>query len=122
MAGLEHRSLNMPDETRPFEHGKTEIANLGEFTVGRNTLQPGWRWSQDVKPIVGTEWCEQSHLGYHVSGTLHVRMKDGTEYDLGPDEVTYVPAGHDAWVVGNDPVILIDFVGAMNYARAQAQQ
>ena len=118
MAQAEHKDLSSPDETRTFGHGKVELIEIGGGTIGRLTLEPGWRWSQDVKPIAGTEWCEAPHFQYQVSGRLHVKMEDGMEFDLGPGDVSVLPSGHDAWVVGDDPVVLVDWFGAVNYAKA----
>lgn len=114
---VEYKNLSSPDETRTFPHGKAEIINIGGGTVGRLTLEPGWRWSQDVKPIAGTEWCEAPHFQYQVSGRMHVVMEDGTEFDLGPGDVSLLPPGHDAWVVGEEPVVVVDWHGASNYAK-----
>ncbi|MCJ7492022.1 MAG: cupin domain-containing protein, partial [Dehalococcoidia bacterium] len=105
------------DETRTFEKGRLDLINIGGGTVGRLTLQPGWRWSKHVKPIAGTEWCEAPHFQYHLSGRLHVLMADGTEFEVGPGEVSLLPSGHDGWVVGDEPVVLIDWAGASNYAK-----
>jgi hypothetical protein len=113
----EKRDFASPDETRPFENGEAQIVNMQAGTVGRLVLQPGWKWSENVKPIAGTEWCEAPHFQYHASGLLHIVMQDGTEYDAGPGEVTYLPAGHDAWVVGDEPVIVVDWQGTTNYAK-----
>ena len=85
MATAEHKHLNAPDETRTFEKGKIELLNIGGGQVGRLTLEPGWRWSEHVKPIAETEWCEAPHFQYHVAGRLHVVMADGTEFDAGRD-------------------------------------
>lgn len=117
MPDTEHKSFSSPDETRTFGHGKVEVLNIGGGTVGRLTLEPGWRWSQDVKPIAGTDWCEAPHFQYQASGQLHVVMEDGTEFDLGPGDISVLPSGHDAWVVGDEPVVLIDWYGASNYAK-----
>ena len=113
----EYKNLSSPDETRTFPHGKLEIVNIGQGTVGRLTLEPGWRWSKHVKPIAGTGWCEAPHFQYQVSGRLHVVMEDGTEFDLGVGDVSVLPKGHDAWVVGDEPVVLVDWYGASNYAK-----
>ena len=113
----EHKSFNAPDETRPFEKGRVELLNIGGATIGRLTLEPGWRWSQHVKPIAGTDWCEAPHFQYQVSGRLHVQMADGTEFDSGPGDVTALPQGHDAWVIAEEPVVLVDWWGASNYAK-----
>lgn len=117
MADSEHRRLDSPDEVREFENGRLDLINVGGGTVGRLTLQPGWRWSQHVKPIAGTEWCEAPHFQYHLSGVIHVQMQDGTEFEAKAGAVTALPSGHDAWVVGDEPVVLIDWYGASNYAR-----
>jgi hypothetical protein len=117
MAHAEHKNLSSPDETRTFGHGKAELIKIGGGTIGRFTLQPGWRWSQDVKPLAGTAWCEAPHFQYHISGRLHVVMEDGAEFDLGPGDVSMLPPGHDAWVIGDDPVVIVDWSGAGNYAR-----
>lgn len=119
MPRAERKDLKSPDETRTFERGKLELVSIGGGTVGRLTLEPGWQWSKDVKPIAGTEWCEAPHFQYQVSGRLHVVMSDGTEFDAGPGDVTALPSGHDAWVVGDEPVVLVDWAGASNYAQAQ---
>ena len=113
----EHKTFATPDETRQFPNGHAEILNVGGAAIGRLVFQPGWRWSNDVKPIAGTASCEAPHFQYHVSGRIAVRMDDGTEFIAGPGDVTSLPSGHDAWVVGDEPVVLIDWYGASNYAR-----
>jgi hypothetical protein len=113
----EHRSYTQPDEVREFPHGRVEIVTLGGAQIGRLILEPGWRWSNDVKPIAGTELCEAPHMQYHVSGRVAVRMADGTEFEAGPGDVTSLPQGHDAWVVGDEPAVVVDWYGASNYAR-----
>ncbi|HEV8341423.1 MAG TPA: cupin domain-containing protein [Candidatus Binatia bacterium] len=117
MANAEHKNLASPDDIRTFESGKLELINIGGGTIGRLTLQPGWRWSKHVKPIAKTEWCEAPHFQYQVSGRLRVKMEDGAEFELGPGDVSVLPKGHDAWVVGNEPVVLVDWYGASNYAK-----
>jgi hypothetical protein len=117
MATAEYKNFASPDETRTFEHGKVELITMGSGTVGRLTLDPGWKWSVHVKPIAGTQWCEAPHFQYQVSGRLRVQMSDGTEFDLGPGDVSMLPSGHDAWVVGDEPVVLVDWHGATNYAK-----
>jgi hypothetical protein len=119
MRRTEHKNFGTPDEVRTFPHGKVELVQIDEGTVGRMTLEPGWRWSRDVKPIAGTELCEAPHFQYHVSGHIGVRMQDGTEFELGPGEVSSLTAGHDAWVIGDEPVVLVDWYGATHYAKAQ---
>jgi hypothetical protein len=120
MKKTEYKSFASSDETRAFSHGKVEILNIGEGTVGRLTLEPGWRWSQDVKPLAGTELCEAPHFQYQVAGRLGVKMADGTEFELKEGDVSCLPSGHDAWVIGDEPVVLIDFFGATDYAKSQS--
>lgn len=96
---MQKKTLNSPDEVRTFEKGKLELASIGTVTFGRAVFQPGWKWSESVKPIVKTEYCEAPHVQYHVSGRLGVRMADGTEEEFGPGDVGVLPPGHDAWVI-----------------------
>jgi quercetin dioxygenase-like cupin family protein len=117
MRKVEHLDFAKPDETRVFTHGRAEILNTASGAIGRLVLEPGWRWSNDVKPIAGTEWCEAPHFQFVVSGRLRIRMQDGQEFDLGPGSVSHLPAGHDAWVVGHEPVVGVDWFGATNYAK-----
>jgi hypothetical protein len=114
---MEVKNLNSPEETRNFDKGKVELVKIGGAMVGRAVFQPGWKWSESVKPIAKTKSCEAPHFQYHVSGTLRVRMDDGTERDLKPGDVSLLPSGHDAWVVGNDPVVVVDFQGMLDYAK-----
>ncbi|MFN8538358.1 MAG: cupin domain-containing protein [Thermomicrobiales bacterium] len=118
MMAYEQKDLGQPDEVREFPNGRLELVNIGEGVVGRLVLEPGWRWSNDVKPIAGTELCEAPHFQYHVAGVLRVITADGTEFDAGPGEVTSLPSGHDAYVVGDEQVVIVDFFGATHYAKA----
>jgi hypothetical protein len=118
MAKIEGKSFNKPDEVRTFDKGKLELINIGGRTVGRATFQPGWRWSQSVKPLVNTKSCEAPHFQYHMSGTLRVRTDDGTEKDFKAGDVSLLESGHDGWVVGDEPVVVIDFQGMLDYAKA----
>jgi mannose-6-phosphate isomerase-like protein (cupin superfamily) len=116
---MKSRNLDKnPDETRKFSNGKMEIANLGDAVIARITVEPGWKWSKDVKPIVNTNSCQMTHTGYTISGRMRIRMDDGTEQEFGPGDATYVPPGHDAWVVGNEPFVAIDITGGKEYATA----
>jgi len=117
MAQIQKKTLSRPDEARDFDKGKVEVVTLGGVTFGRATLKPGWKWSTSVKPVVKTKSCEAPHLQYHVSGRLHVVMDDGSENEFGPGDVSLLPPGHDAWVVGNDPVVVIDISGMAEYAK-----
>ena len=116
----EHRDFAAPDDVRTFSHGRLELLRLGGSEIGRLVLQPGWRWSEHVKPVAGTELCEAPHFQYHVAGTLRIRTADGAEFDATPGQVTSLPAGHDAWVVGEDDVVVVDWWGASNYAKLPA--
>lgn len=120
MGNLEHKNFSAPDEVREFSNGNVDNLHLDSGTVGRFVLRPGWKWSNDVKPVAGTDWCEVAHFSYQVSGTLHLVMKDGSHHEAGPGAVTYVPPGHDAWVVGDEPVVLVDWTGTTEqYAKPQ---
>lgn len=114
---LTARNFARPDDTRAFEKGKIDVIAMSGVTFGRTELQPGWKWSTCVKPIANTESCQSAHLGYQISGRLHVEMDDGTAKDIGPGELCSIPPGHDAWVLGNEPVVLLDITGAANYAK-----
>lgn len=120
MAGAERRSLDEADELREFSHGRAEIVEIGGGQVMRLTLQPGWRWSEHVKPTAGTELCEAPHFQYMLSGRLQTQMADGTEFESGPGDVHYIPPGHDAWVVGDEPVVVVDWAGAHVWGVHQA--
>ena len=113
----EHKTFTKPDEIREFPHGRAEILKLADGEIGRLVFQPGWRWSKDVKPLVKTESCEAPHYQYHVAGRLAIKMDDGTELVAGPGDVTSLPSGHDAWVVGDEPVVVVDWFGASEYAK-----
>ncbi len=114
---MQKKSLAQPDDTRSFDKGKVELVTVNDVTFGRATLQPGWKWSTCVKPLAHTQSCEAAHLQYHVAGRLHVVMDDGTALDFGPGDVSYLPPGHDAWVIGNAPVVLVDISGMKDYAK-----
>jgi uncharacterized cupin superfamily protein len=118
MASIEVKSFDSPDEVREFEgRGRADVLNIAGQTVGRGTFEPGWRWSENVKPIAGTESCEVSHLGYVVSGRMRVQMDDGSDGECGPGDVVAIPPGHDAEVVGDEPCVLVDFGEFGDYAK-----
>jgi class 3 adenylate cyclase len=117
MARLQRKHLAEPDEVRSFPHGRVEIFEMDDVVVGRTVFEPGWRWSKDVKPIAGTDQCMYHHMGYVISGTIHVRMQDGIEMEIGPDHAFEIPAGHDAWVDGDEPWVTVDFAGMRSFAR-----
>ncbi len=112
------KSLNEADEVRPFPKGRLEVCHFGPVTVGRAYFQPGWKWSESVKPIAQTQLCEVVHTGYCLAGRMHVQMKDGTVLEIHKDDAFAIPAGHDAWVVGDEECVMIDVSGAQEYAKA----
>jgi hypothetical protein len=118
MATAEQKTFATPDETRTFERGRVEIVHVAGSDIGRLTLEPGWRWSSHVKHIAGTDLCEAPHFQYQVAGSLHIEMADGRVLECSAGDVVAVPEGHDAWVVGDQPVVLVDWWGASDYAKA----
>jgi quercetin dioxygenase-like cupin family protein len=106
-------------ETRPFKDGKgrLEIVEVGAGTVGRATFEPGWKWSEHVKPIAGTDSCQVDHAGFVISGRMTVVMDDGSQEEFGPGDVMIAPPGHDAWTTGDEPCVVIDWAGGANYAK-----
>lgn len=117
MAAIESQNIEDPHETRPFQaHGHMDVVTLGDFTLGKGTYEPGWRWSDDVKPIAGTESCQVLHTGLCLSGRMTVRMDDGSEATIGAGDVVRIEPGHDAWVVGDEPCVMFD-TGIAAYAK-----
>lgn len=112
-------NFSTPEDVRTFPLGKVDLAKIGGAMIGKAVFQPGWKWSESVKPIAKTESCHAPHFQYHVSGVLRVKMDDGTMFDCKPGDVSYLPKGHDAWVVGNEPVVVIDFQGMVDYAMSR---
>jgi quercetin dioxygenase-like cupin family protein len=121
MTSLIRKSLNEPEETRPFEEGKgkVDLVNVEAGAVGRATFEPGWQWSKHVKPIANTDSCQFAHMGYVVSGRMKVVMNDGEETEFGAGDYMVVPPGHDAWTLGGEACIVIDWQGMNDYARRQ---
>jgi quercetin dioxygenase-like cupin family protein len=118
MAGLERKRFDDPDETRPFQgKGNVKVVNIGNGVVGLATFEPGWKWSEHVKPIAGTDSCQAAHVGYVLSGRQTILMDDGTQLEIGPGDVVSIPAGHDGWTTGNEPCVVLDFAGMANYAK-----
>ncbi|MBI4880242.1 MAG: cupin domain-containing protein [Planctomycetes bacterium] len=114
------KSFGRPDEVREFPNGRVELVKIGGSMVGRAVFEPGWRWATSVQPLAKTKSCQAPHFQYHVSGVLKVRMDDGTEFECKPGDVTLLPSGHDAWVVGDEPVVVVDFQGMIEYAKSPA--
>jgi hypothetical protein len=114
---MQTKSLNTPDETRTLPLTNIDVVTFGDLSLMKVTFQPGWRWSKDVKPSVGTRSCEVPHFNYGISGHLHIRMDDGSESDVGPGDVQILAPGHDAWVVGDEPYVGLDFHGGHLYGK-----
>ena len=119
MEKAQMKSFGKPDEIREFPKGRLELIKIGGATLGRAIFEPGWRWSTSVQPIVKTKSCEAPHFQYHISGTLKILMDDGTELECHPGDVSLLPSGHDAWVVGEEPAIVVDFQGMIDYAKSK---
>lgn len=109
MPGLEVKNVSDSKEIREMDRARIESVSIGGAKVARFTLKKGWKWSTDIKPLVKTEWCEAPHFQYLISGRYHVKMKDGSEMDLKPGDVCKVDPGHDAWVIGDEPVVGVEF-------------
>jgi class 3 adenylate cyclase/uncharacterized cupin superfamily protein len=118
MPRLQRKSLLQPETVRKFAHGHIDTVALGESEIGRWQFEPGWRWSVDVRPIVGTESCQNHHVGVCLEGRLHVQLDDGTAMEIGPDDAYEIPAGHDGWVVGDQPFVTYEWTSSRVFARA----
>jgi len=114
---LETKSHDKPDEMRAPEKTRVEVVRLEGFTIGRFTLQPGWRWSECVKPVVKTDTCQVAHVGYCVSGRIAIKMNDGSQTTIVPGMSYTIPPGHEAWVEGNEPLVAIEVMSAEIYAK-----
>ena len=121
MPRLQRKGFTTPDQIREFPNGRIDVVNLDEVAVGRFYFEPGWIWSRDVSPIVGTPSCQHRHVGYTISGVLVVRMDDGTEMIINPGEAYEIPAGHDAWVVGDVPWESVEFTSAHEFAKSSEE-
>jgi hypothetical protein len=118
MADMEVKNFDSPDEVRPFEgNGQAEVLNIGGQVVGKATFEPGWKWSENVKPIAGTDTCQVSHLNYVISGRMRIIMDDGSESEVGPGDVMAIPPGHDGEVVGDEACVVLDFGEFGEYAK-----
>ncbi len=117
MAKAERKNLDSPDETRPAGRAEMKVVSLSMGTVGMGTFQPGWQWSKDVQPIAGGTSCQAAHFGYVIAGRMQGRMDDGSEWEVGPGDVISLPPGHDAWVVGDEAVQMLDWGAAASYAK-----
>ena len=117
MFRAQHRRLENPNEVRTFPFGRVEIYEIGDVVVGRQVFEPGWRWSLHIQPIAGTSHCEYHHMGYVISGAMRIVLEDGTSYDVGPNEAYEIPPRHDAWVLGDQTWISLDWAGMRSFAR-----
>jgi uncharacterized cupin superfamily protein len=117
MAAIEAKSLGTPDEVRTPAKSKIDVVHVGATEVGRFTFEPGWKWSECIKPVVNTETCQAEHLGYVLSGQIHVVHDDGTQLDVSAGDAYRIAPGHDAWVVGDEPFVGVEFKSAATYAR-----
>ncbi|MGW2561809.1 cupin domain-containing protein [Streptomyces sp. NPDC001514] len=122
MAGIFSKNFDSADETRPFEDGKgrVEVLTTDRGPVGRGVFEPGWQWSKHVKPIAGTESCQAAHAGYVISGRMKIVMDDGESAEAGPGDYIGIAPGHDAWVVGDEPCVVVDWAGFGDYAKPAA--
>jgi hypothetical protein len=114
---FQSKSHSSPDEVRTPDRSRVEIIRLEGFTFGRFTFEPGWKWSECIKPVVKTDLCQLSHAGYAVSGCLTVQMKDGTKKNIAAGESYTIPPGHDAWIEGNERFVGIEVMSADQYAK-----
>ncbi|HRO29608.1 MULTISPECIES: cupin domain-containing protein [Micrococcaceae] len=119
MSDYELKNVSAPDEVREFPLGTGEIVTIGGGQVALITLQPGWKWSEHVKPVAGTDLCEAPHFQYMISGQVHIRMADGSEFDARAGDVVVVQPRHDAWVVGDEPAVTVDWGGAHVWGKPQ---
>ncbi|MBN1204848.1 MAG: cupin domain-containing protein [Myxococcaceae bacterium] len=120
MSQLIIKKFSSPDARRPFvARGHADILEFEGGTIGLAVFEPGWKWSKDVQPLAGTESCQAPHFCYYLSGRMVVVMDDGTRGELGPGDVAFIPPGHDAWVVGDEPCVMLDFEGMKTYAQAR---
>ena len=115
----EVKSFVKPEEVREFPKGKVELVKIAGANIGRATFEPGWKWSSSVQPLVKTKSCEAPHFQYHISGVLKIKMDDGTILECKAGDISYLPMGHDAWVEGNEPVVVVDFHGMIDYAKTK---
>jgi class 3 adenylate cyclase/quercetin dioxygenase-like cupin family protein len=115
---LRRKRFDRPDEVRVVDKARVELVELGELAVGRAIFEPGWRWSEHVKPIVGTESCQVHHIGYVMSGHLHVEMTDGASLEVVGGDAFEIPPGHDAWVIGDEPWVSVDWAGRRLFAKS----
>jgi hypothetical protein len=118
MAGIEVNDFSTPDEVRKPERTTVELVKVGGGEIGRYTFQPGWQWSDCIKPVVGTDSCQVEHVGYVISGAMHIEHEDGTSLDITQGSVYRIGPGHNAHVLGDEPAVVVEFQGAATFAKA----
>ncbi|MGY0059740.1 cupin domain-containing protein [Streptomyces sp. LZ34] len=118
---LEVKTIEKPDERRDFPRGHLEVVHLSGLDFAVGTFEPGWRWTESVRPIAGTDTCQVSHRGIMARGRMRIRTDDGAESEIGPGDVFVIPPGHEAWVVGDEAAVVYDFAGDMATAYAKAK-
>lgn len=116
MADARHKSMRSPDEVMTFPGVHQDVIELGEITIAKAVHQPGWRWSKDIKPIVGGDWCQARHVGVVLSGGMGLEFPDGARIELGPDDAFDIPPNHDGWVIGDEPLVLLEWAGVRAFA------
>jgi class 3 adenylate cyclase len=117
MARLQRKDVGRPDETRIVSKGVIRMYDVGDSPVSYQVFEPGWRWSESVKPLAGTEWCEYHHLGFSISGRARIQLRDGAEIEIGPQQFFEVPPQHDGWVVGDEPWVQLEWGPASAFAE-----
>ena len=117
MAGVEARDFSAPNETRKPEKTIIELVNIGAGQIGRFTFQPGWKWSECIKPVANTDSCQVEHIGYCISGAVHIQHEDGSAEDITPGKVYRIAPGHDAWTTSSDPAVVVEFQSAAVFAK-----
>src|SRR5690349_1589263 len=122
MPKLQRRRFNDSEDVRKFPNGEVRIVNLDDMVFGEFVLQPGWKWSEDVRPIAGTAQCQHRHIGYVISGRLHITMHDGSTMEFVPGDTYEIPPGHDGWVVGDEPYVGVEFMGARMFAQSPFEE
>ncbi|MHB1033853.1 MAG: cupin domain-containing protein [Pirellulales bacterium] len=115
------KNLDLPDHVREIPFGRLESVNVGQVHLTRITLQPGWRWSEHVRPTVGTESCQAQHIQYVLSGRLVIQTDDGERLELGPNDFAIITPGHKAWVIGDEPFVCVDFSGDMKVYAEESE-
>lgn len=119
MSSMEKKSLSQPDEARSHDYGQVDLVKVGGVLFSRLTLQPGWKWSESVKPLVKTHSCQVHHVGHVIEGRMAVQLDNGEEIEYGPGDVYDIPPGHDAWIVGDETYVGMDVSGEMTgYAKS----